>query len=118
MEELHAKSDVFVEFKVNAMDLIRKFFDPEILGGFLRSFGRNLLFYAGHAEELTRELEAFGPNGTMPLDVELVQEIAWAAVYGKIPQHAVLRLIDSYLNEYSSYLWFHPRATRAEVHEG
>jgi len=94
IEEIHNGADIFKEQKVDAREILRKFFDPEILGGFLRSFGRNLLFYAGHVEEITRELEAFGLETGRGLDVELVQEIAWAAAHGKLPQHAVLRLIE------------------------
>ncbi|HEV7668317.1 MAG TPA: phosphoribosyltransferase [Thermoanaerobaculia bacterium] len=85
-----SSSDRFKELHVDARDLLAKFYDPELLGGFLRSFNRHELHYAGHLEDLRRRLEDVV---VCDESMGLVEEIGWAGVQGKLPVDGVLKLI-------------------------
>lgn len=78
-------------YRIDDADLLDKFFDAEILGAFLRTLTRKELAWPANDERVVAKLAEFPAKA--PAE-DLLVELAWAAVLGRLPAEAVGDLLQ------------------------
>lgn len=79
-------------YRIDDADMLDKFYDAEILGGFLRTFGRKSLSWPANEDQVVSKLVDFAVTRESQ---DVLGEIGWAAVLGRLPPRPVLNLLES-----------------------